>query len=144
MPKAPTGQVRPRQNAPGHGEWPGATRNDKGETDGSAAQGTHHRRHPGQVVRAQIGAGGEAETVPEEGLGHAAAHACAVVEDRLSMHGLPHRAGFDVLSLQGQADGFPIHAELGRVHGDDGEPAGVASPGVEKGGEACNTGHSTS
>jgi len=38
----------------------------------SASQAAHPLPHPAQVVRAQIGAGGEAEAIPEERLGHAA------------------------------------------------------------------------
>ena len=69
------------------------------------------------------------ETVPEEGCGHAAAHAFVLLEDGLQVHGLPDRAGFDVLGFQGQADGFPIRAELGGVYRDDCQPAVVAAPG---------------
>ena len=59
--------------------------------------------HPGQVVRTQIGAGGQAETVPKERLGHAAAHAFAAVEDGLHGAWVPDRTRLDVLRFQSQA-----------------------------------------
>jgi len=43
----------------------------------------------------RIGAGGQAETVPKERRGHAAAHDFATVEDGLQVHGFPDRTGFD-------------------------------------------------
>jgi len=47
-----------------------------------------------------VGAGGEAETIPEERLGHATAHACPGVEDGLHAHGFPDRARLNVLRFQ--------------------------------------------
>ena len=74
------------------------------------------------------GAGRQAEAFVEKVFGDGAAHSFAVTEHGLQMHGLPQRAGFDVLRLQGQADILSCRAELLRFHGDHGEPVIVPHP----------------
>ena len=83
---------------------------------------------PRQVGLGQIGAGGQAEAVPKERLGHDAAHGFTTGKDRLQVHGLPDRARFDVRRFQRQTDGLAIRAELRRVYRDDREPTGVTAP----------------
>ena len=58
---------------------------------GLAVYGVHHLHHPLEISLSQIGAGGEAEAVPEERLCHAAAHACAGGEDGLHGAWVPDR-----------------------------------------------------
>jgi hypothetical protein len=49
----------------------------------------HGRDHPPQIRRRQVGAGGQAEAVAEEGFGHGAAHAWVGGKDRLAVHWFP-------------------------------------------------------
>ena len=75
----------------------------------------HHLHHPRQIGLAHGGAGGQAQPIAEQRLGHTSplprregpgeGH-LAPLKDRLQVHRLPQRPRLDVLPLQRQADVF--------------------------------------
>ena len=77
----------------------------------------HHFHHSRQVILAHGGAGGQAEAIAEQRLGHTSPlprregpgeDRLVTPEHRLQMHRLPERARFDVLPLQRQADALTV------------------------------------
>jgi hypothetical protein len=73
-----------------------------------------------QFVLAEVGAGGQAEAIGKEFLGHSAADRLAAGLCRLQVHRFPDGARFDVFRVERQADGLTVGAERVRVYGDDG------------------------
>ena len=77
----------------------------------------HHLHHPRQIGLAHGGAGGQAQPIAEQRLGHTSplprregpgeGH-LAPLKDRLQVHRLPQRPRLDVLPLQRQADALTV------------------------------------
>lgn len=74
------------------------------------------------------GAGGEAEAVGEEVFCDGALVDGVHLVDGLEVEGFPDGAGFDILSVEREADGFAVDFGNGWINREAGEPAGAAVP----------------
>ena len=80
------------------------------------------------LLSRKAGAGRKAEAMFEQSFTDLAAVHFGASEDRLEVHGLPYRTGFDVLSFKGQTHLLAGDASNLRIDGQARKPAGRLTP----------------